>query len=82
MVPDAVRQILLKRAGKAGPKGTLAEPVSPHGLRAGFVTTANRNGVPDEGIMGNTRHRSLTTMWSYVRRAKLSRNSQAGKLDL
>src|SRR5208337_4111285 len=62
LVPDAVRQILLKRAARAGLKGTLAEPVSPHGLRAGFVTTAYRNGVPDEEIMGDTRHRSLTTM--------------------
>ena len=79
---DAVRQILLKRAAKAGLKGTLAEPVSPHGLRAGFVTTAYRNGVPDEEIMGHTRHRSLTTMRSYVRRAKLSRDSPAGKLGL
>jgi integrase len=57
-----VRQILLKRAAKGGMKGTLAEPISPHGLRAGFVTTAYRNGVPDEEIMGHTRHRSLTTM--------------------
>jgi len=80
--PDAVRQILLKRAALAGVKGTLAEPVSPHGLRAGFVTTAYRNGVPDEEIMGHTRHRSLTTMRSYVRRSKLSRNSPAGKLGL
>ena len=80
--PDAVRQILLKRAAKAGLKGTLAEPVSPHGLRAGFVTTAYRNGVPDEEIMGHTRHRSLTTMRSYVRRAKLSQASPAGKLGL
>jgi integrase len=79
---DAVRQILLKRAAKAGLRGTLAEPVSPHGLRAGFVTTAYRNGVPDEEIMGHTRHRSLTTMRSYVRRAKLSRESPAGKLGL
>jgi integrase len=79
---DAVRQILLKRAARAGLKGTLAEPVSPHGLRAGFVTTAYRNGVPDEEIMGHTRHRSLTTMRSYVRRAKLSRESPAGKLGL
>ena len=82
LVPDAVRQILLTRAAKAGLKGTLAEPVSPHGLRAGFVTTAYGNGVPDEEIMGHTRHRSLTTMRSYVRRAKLSRNSPAGKLGL
>jgi integrase len=79
---DAVRQILLRRAAKAGLKGTLAEPVSPHGLRAGFVTAAYRNGVPDEEIMGHTRHRSLTTMRSYVRRAKLSRESPAGKLGL
>jgi integrase len=79
---DAVRQILLMRAAKAGLKGTLAEPVSPHGLRAGFVTTAYRNGVPDEEIMGPMRHRSLTTMGSYVRRAKLSRDSPAGKLGL
>jgi integrase len=59
-----------------------ARRVSPHGLRAGFVTTAYRNGVPDEEIMGHTRHRSLTTMRSYVRRAKLSRESPAGKLGL
>jgi integrase len=80
--PDAVRQILLKRAAQAGLKGSWAEPVSPHGLRAGFVTTAYRNGVPDEEIMGHTRHRSLTTMRSYVRRAKLSQASPAGKLGL
>jgi integrase len=79
---DGVRQILLKRAAAAGLKGTLAEPISPHGLRAGFVTTAYRNKVPDEEIMGHTRHRSLTTMRSYVRRAKLSQASPAGKLGL
>jgi integrase len=79
---DAVRQVLLRRAAQAGVKGSLAEPVSPHGLRAGFVTTAYRNGVPDEEIMGHTRHRSLTIMRSYVRRAKLSKASPAGKLGL
>ena len=79
---DAVRQILRRRAAQAGVKGTLAEPVSPHGLRAGFVTTAYRNGVPDEEIMGHTRHRSLTTMRSYIRRAKLSQTSPTGKLGL
>jgi integrase len=77
LVPDAVRPILRKRAAKADLKGTLAEPVSPHGLRAGFVTTAYRNGVPDEEIMGDSRHRSLTTMRSYVRRATLSTASPA-----
>jgi integrase len=80
--PDAVRQILGKRAVTAGIKGTLLEPVTPHGMRAGFVTTAYRNGVPDEEIMGHTRHRSLTTMRSYVRRAKLGTASPSAKLDL
>ena len=79
---DGVRQILLRRAAAAGIKGTIFEPISPHSLRAGFVTTAYRNGVPDEEIMGHTRHRSLTTMRSYVRRAKLRATPAAGKLGL
>ena len=80
--PDAVRQILLRRAAAAGIRGTLLEPVTPHGMRAGFVTTAYRNGVSDEEIMGHTRHRSLTTMRSYVRRTKLGSDSPSSKLDL
>lgn len=79
---DAVRQVLLKRAALAGVSGAWDEPVSPHGLRAGFVTTAYRNGVPDEEIMGHTRHRSLTTMRGYVRRAKLGGASPSGKVGL
>jgi integrase len=80
--PDAVRQILKKRAAVAGLSGTIWEPITPHGMRAGFVTTAYKNGVPDEEIMGHTRHRSLATMRSYVRRAKLNTASPAGKLGL
>jgi integrase len=80
--PDAVRQILLKRAEDAGLAGKWSEPLSPHSMRAGFVTTAYRNGVPDEEIMGHTRHRSLTTMRSYVRRSKLNHTSPAGKVGL
>ncbi len=80
--PDAVRQILLKRASLAGIKSTLMEPISPHGLRAGFVTEAYRRGVADEEIMGHTRHRSLATMRGYVRRSKLATKSPAGRLGL
>jgi hypothetical protein len=82
LTADGVRQPLLKRANQADIKGTLAEPISPNGLGAGFVTTTYRNGVPDEEIMGHKRHRSLTTMRSYARRAKLSNTSPAGKLWL
>ena len=80
--PDAVRQSLLKRAAAAGVTGTTLEPVTPHGMRAGLITTAYRKGVSDEEIMGRTRHRSLTTMRSYIRRAKLGGASPSGKLDL
>jgi integrase len=82
MTPDAVRQILLKRAAMAGLKGRRRRPISPHGLRAGFITTAYRNGVRDEEIMEHTRHRSYETMRSYIRREKLSDKSPAGKLGL
>ena len=80
--PDAVRQSLLTRAAAAGVTGTTLEPVTPHGLRTGFVTTAYRNGVSDKEIMGHPRHCSLTTMRSYVRRAKLGGVSPPCKLDL
>ena len=82
LTAGAVRQVLMKRAGQAGIPSTWAEPVSPHGLRAGFVTAAYRNGVPDEEIMGHTRHRSLTSMRTYVRRAKLGNASPSGKVGL
>ncbi len=79
---EAVRLVVLKRARLAGIKGSRLEPVSPHGLRAGFVTSAYRANIPDEEIMGHSRHRSLTTMRSYVRRCKLSHASPAGKVGL
>ena len=82
LTAGAVRQVLLKRAGQAGIANTWSEPVSPHGLRAGFVTAAYRSGVPDEEIMGHTRHRSLTSMQTYVRRAKLGSASPSGKVGL
>ncbi len=79
---EAVRLVVLKRARLAGIKGSRLEPISPHGLRAGFVTSAYRANVPDEEIMGHSRHRSLATMRSYVRRSKLSHASPAGKVGL
>jgi integrase len=79
---DALRSILLSRARQAGLKSRWQEPISPHSLRAGFVTAAYGNGVPDEEIMRHTRHKSLATMRSYVRRSKLSSSSPAGKIGL
>ena len=82
LTAGAVRQVLVKRASQAAITNTWAEPVSPHGLRAGFVTAAYCNGVPDEEIMGHSRHRSLTSMRTYVRRAKLGGAGPSSKVGL
>lgn len=79
---EAIRLILRRRAAEAGITGTALEPVSPHGLRAGFVTEAYRAGVPDEAIMGHTRHRDLASMRRYVRRAGLEADTPTRKLGL
>jgi integrase len=80
--PDSVRFVLARRAAAAGLVGTLQEPVSPHGLRAGFVTQAYKAGASDEAIMAHTRHRDLRTMRGYVRRARLVSDSPAKRLGL
>lgn len=80
--PDAVRQILLRRAKAVGLKVPSGERLSPHGLRAGFVTEAFRADARDEQIMAHTRHRDLRTMRRYVRRARLDLDSPARLLDL
>lgn len=82
MSPGSVRLVLGKRARAAGMVGSKLEPISPHGLRAGFITTAYGNGVADERIMEHTRQKSLETMRGYVRRARLNRDSPAGNVGL
>lgn len=80
--PDAVRQILLRRAAQAGLAVSGQERLSPHGLRAGCITEAHRQGARDEAIMDHTRHRDLRTMRGYVRRAGLLTESPVTKLGL
>ncbi len=79
---DAVRDILLRRAAAAKLSVPAGERLSPHGLRAGFITEAYRQGARDEEIMDHTRHRDLRTMRGYVRRAKLVTESPVKKLGL
>ncbi len=79
---DAVRDILRSRAARAGLEVGTLERLSPHGLRAGFITEAYNAGVRDELIMDHARHRDLKTMRGYVRRAKLVGESPAKALGL
>jgi integrase len=80
--PDSVRLILSRRAALAGLTAPSGARLSPHGLRAGFITQAYIAGARDEEIMDHTRQKDLRTMRGYVRRAKLVSGSPAGLLGL
>ena len=80
--PDAIRRILARRAGMAGLTLDGFARLSPHGLRAGFITEAYAKGARDEDIMCHSRHRDLRTMRGYVQRAGLVDESPAGLLGL
>lgn len=80
--PSSIRYILRKRAMEAGLEVGRHERLSPHGLRAGFVTEAYKAGARDEEIMEHTRHRDADTMRGYIRRAKLISASPATRLGL
>lgn len=82
LAPAAMRDILLRRAEAAGIKVPTSERLSPHGLRAGFITEAYHAGARDEQIMAHTRHRSLASMRGYIRRAKIEIDSPGRLIDL
>ncbi len=82
LCPEAVRQILRRRAAEAGLTVPPNERLSPHGLRAGFITQAYKAGARDEAIMSHTRHADLKSMRRYVRRAKLMDESPVKLLGL
>ena len=59
-----------------------SERLSPHGLRAGFITEAYLKGALDEQVMHHTRQRGIATTQGYRRRAKITQDSPARLLDL
>jgi integrase len=65
LTPAAVNQILQTAVAAAG----LDQPeqYSAHSLRAGFVTYAHTRGATDHAIAHQTRHRSLTSVGTYIR---------------
>ncbi len=79
---DGVRKILLRRAELAKLTVHASERLSPHGLRAGFITEAYLAAAPDEQVMAHTRHADLSTMRGYRRRAKITAGNPARLLDL
>ena len=79
---DGVRHILLSRAQRAKLTVHASERLSPHGLRAGFITEAYLAAAPDEAVMAHTRHLDHSTMRGYRRRARITADNPARLLDL
>ncbi|USQ74703.1 tyrosine-type recombinase/integrase (plasmid) [Roseomonas mucosa] len=82
LTDHGVWRILRKRAELAGLVVDESERLSPHGLRAGFITEAYLKGALDEQVMHHARQKSIATTQGYRRRARITRDSPARLLDL
>ena len=77
-----VWQILRRRAAEAGLTVDEGERLSPHGLRAGFITEAYLNGALDEQVMAHARQKAISTTRRYRQRAKTVAASPTKLLNL
>lgn len=75
-------RILKGRAELAGIKVPDGERLSPHGLRAGFITEAYLHGALDEQVMHHARQKNINTTRGYRQRAKVVLASPTKLLDL
>jgi integrase len=66
LTPQSVGLLVKKYVGLASMNNS---NFSGHSLRAGFVTSAARNGVPERVIMRQTGHKSVEMVLRYVRNA-------------
>ncbi|QDD96853.1 DNA integration/recombination/inversion protein (plasmid) [Roseomonas mucosa] len=82
LTDHGVWRILRRRAELARITVDAAERLSPHGLRAGFITEAYLKGALDEQVMHHARQKSIATTQGYRRRARITRDSPARLLDL
>ena len=80
--PQGIWRILRRRAEVARLVVDERERLSPHGLRAGFITEAYLNGARDEQVMHHARQSDFATTQGYRRRAKITQDSPARLLDL
>ena len=79
---NGVWKILRRRARAAGLTVDATERLSPHGLRAGFITEAYLHGALDEQVQQHARQKSIATTRRYRKRAKVVAASPARLLDL
>ena len=63
-------------------KGDVVPSFAGHSLRAGFVTTAIKEGVPEDLIMAQTGHKKRDTLDKYIRRTNKWQENAAIKIGL
>ncbi|MES2463583.1 MAG: tyrosine-type recombinase/integrase [Armatimonadota bacterium] len=62
--------------------GLDSDPYAGHSLRAGLVTEAARQGIPDHKIMAQTGHKSRKMLDRYIRDARVFENNAAAGTGL
>jgi integrase len=77
---DQVVALVVKRYSAAA--GLDPAMYSGHSLRAGLVTQAALNGVPEYAIMQQTRHKSAEMLRRYIRDANVFRDNASARLGL
>lgn len=78
LTPEAIFQMIKMRCRQAG----LDAAISPHSLRAGFLTEVGRNpNVPFREGMQMSGHRDLRTAMGYVRAGELTKSAASRLLD-
>lgn len=75
----AVAQIVKRTAEAAGYDPAI---FAGHSLRAGLITNAAENDVPERDIMRQSRHQSIPVMRRYIRSAELFKNNAAARVGL
>jgi len=76
---DSIGKLLKRAAARTGMNVT---PVGGHSLRAGCVTQAAMNGVREFVIMGQTGHKTVTTLRRYIRTGDIFRENVAANLGI
>jgi integrase len=77
--PDSIGLIIKRAAARAGMD---TRSIAGHSLRAGCVTQAAKNGVPDRQIMKQTGHKSVAMLQRYVRDLKILEQNAATRLGI
>ena len=77
---DRAVALVVKRTALAA--GLDPVKYSGHSLRAGFITSAAENDVPERKIMRQSRHKSIPVMRRYIRGATLFQDNAAAAVGL